>query len=116
MSNARTSPTTGGLERVGYCPTSVSFGNVTTDTSSATQNVTITNTGDSNVAISQISVGGPGYSVTGGSTPVTLAPSQNLVLGVQFSPAGSISIISSAAGSPAMVTLSGTGVVCADPA
>jgi len=79
--------------------------------------VTITNTGNSNVTISQISVTGAGYTVTGGSTPVTLTPSQNLVLGVQFSPAstgsvaGSISIVSNATGSPATVTLSGTGVV-----
>ena len=125
VSNAQTTPTTVGLSGSGIAatfnlvisPTSVSFGNVTTGTSSATRNVTITNSGDSNVAISQISVSGPGYSVTGGSTPVTLAPSQNLVLGVQFSPtatgtvSGSISIVSNAAGSPAMVALSGTGVV-----
>ena len=125
VSNAQTSPTTVGLSgagvaaslSLGISPTSVSFGNVTTGITSATQSVTLTNTGNSNVAISQISVSGPGYSVTGGSTPVTLAPSQNLVLGVQFGPtaagtvSGSISIVSNAAGSPAIVTLSGTGVV-----
>jgi len=90
---------------------------VLTGTTSATQNVTITNTGNSNVTISQITVTGAGYTVTGGSTPVTLTPTQKLVLGVQFSPAstgsvpGSISIVSNATGSPATVTLSGTGVV-----
>jgi len=78
--------------------------------------VTITNTGNSSVRISQISVT-PGYSVTGGGTPVTLTPSQNLVLGVQFSPTatgslgGTISIVSNATGSPAAVTLLGNGVV-----
>jgi hypothetical protein len=92
------------------------FGNITTGTSSATQNVTITNTGNSNVTISQINLSGAGYSMTGGSTPVTLSPSQNLTLTVQFSPttagaaSGSITIISNATGSPATVALSGTGV------
>src|SRR5213076_314026 len=125
VSNAPTSPTSVGLSgsgiaatpTLGMNPTSLSFGNVLTGTTSATQNVTITNAGNSNVTISQITVTGAGYAVTGGSTPVTLTPSQNLVLGVQFSPAstgsvaGSISIVSNATGSPATVTLSGTGVV-----
>jgi fibronectin type 3 domain-containing protein len=54
--------------------------------------------------------------MTGGSAPVTLTPSQNLTLSVQFSPtaavtvSGSISIVSNASGSPATVALSGTGV------
>jgi hypothetical protein len=125
ISNAPTSPTSVGLSgsgvaatlTLGVNPTSLSFGNVLTGTTSATQNVTITNTGNSNVTISQITASGAGYTVTGGSTPVTLTPSQNLALGVQFSPtaagsvAGSVSIVSNATGSPATVTLSGTGVV-----
>ena len=125
VSNAPTSPTSVGLSgsgiaatlTVGINPTSLSFGNVLTGTTSATQNVTITNTGNSNVTISQITVSGAAYTVTGGGTPVTLTPSQNLVLGVQFSPAstasvaGTISIVSNAMGSPATITLSGTGVV-----
>lgn len=125
MSNAPTSPTSVALSgsgiaatlTLGINPTSLSFGNVLTGTTSPTQNVTITNTGNSNVTISQIAAAGAGYTVTGGSTPVTLTPSQNLVLGVQFSPtstgsvAGSISIVSNATGSPATVTLLGTGVV-----
>jgi hypothetical protein len=124
VSNAPTSPTSVSLSGTGIAatltlnvsPASLSFGNVTTGTSSATQSVTITNTGNSNVTISQISTGGAGYSVTGGSTPVTLTPAQSLVLTVQFGPAvagsvnGSISIVSNANGSPASVTLSGTGV------
>ncbi|HKW61802.1 MAG TPA: immunoglobulin domain-containing protein [Candidatus Acidoferrum sp.] len=125
VSNAPTSPTSVALSgsgiaatlTLGINPTSLSFGNVLTGTTSATQNVTITNTGNSNVTISQIAAAGAGYTITGGSTPVTLTPSQNLVLGVQFAPAsagsvaGSISITSNATGSPATATLSGTGVV-----
>jgi hypothetical protein len=77
--------------------------------------VTITNTGNANVTISLVSVSA-GYAVTGGSTPVTLSPTQNLILTAQFSPtstgtvSGNISIVSNATGSPASVSLSGTGV------
>ena len=125
VSNAPTSPTSVALSGTGIAATltlgisptaGLSFGNVTTGTSSPTQNVTITNTGNSNVAISQINLTGAGYSMTGGSAPVTLSPSQNLTLTVQFSPTiagtvnGSISIVSNATGSPAMISLSGTGV------
>jgi hypothetical protein len=124
VSNAPTSPTSVILSGSGIAatltlsisPTNLIFGNVTTGTTSASQTVTITNTGNVNVTISQITVSGAGYTVTGGSTPVTLSPAQNLTLGAQFSPTatgtvnGSISIVSNAAGSPATVTLSGTGV------
>ncbi len=54
--------------------------------------------------------------MTGGSAPVTLSPLQSLTLSVVFNPTvagtanGSISIASNALGSPAAVTLSGTGV------
>jgi hypothetical protein len=125
VSNAPTSPTSVGLNgtgiaatfALGISPTTLSFGNVTTGTSSAAQTVTVTNTGNSNVAISQITLSGAGYTMTGGSAPVTLTPSQNITLSVQFSPNvagtanGNISIVSNATGSPATVSLSGIGVV-----
>jgi centrosomal CEP192-like protein len=124
VSNAPTSPTSVGLSgsgiaaiyTLGINPTSLSFGNITTGTSSAPQTVTITNTGNANVTISSITLSGGGYSMTGGSAPVTLSPSQSLSLSVTFGPTvagtanGSISIASNATGSPATVTLSGTGV------
>jgi hypothetical protein len=124
VSNAPTSPTSVGLSgagiaatfTLGIAPTSLSFGNVTTSTSSAAQNVVITNTGNSNVAISQITLSGAGYTMTGGSAPVTLTPSQNITLSVRFSPNvagtvnGNISIVSNASGSPVAVSLTGTGV------
>jgi hypothetical protein len=124
-SNAPTSPTSvllsgtsiAAVLTLGISPTTgLSFGNVTTGTSSATQNVTVTNTGNSNVTISQINLSGAGYTMTGGGAPVMLTPSQTVTLVVQFSPtlagavSGSISIVSNATGSPAAVSLSGTGV------
>jgi len=123
-SNASTSPTSVSLSgtgiaatfTLGVTPTNLSFGNMTTGTSSGVQNVTITNTGNSNVTISQITLSGAGYSMTGGSAPVTLSPSQNLTLSVQLSPNvagianGNISIVSNASGSPAAVSMTGTGI------
>jgi hypothetical protein len=124
VSNAPSSPTSVTLNGTGIAatltlsvnPTSLAFGNITTATSSAPQTATITNTGNSSVTISTITLTGTGYSMTGGSAPVTLSPSQNLILSVMFSPTtagsvnGSISIVSNATGSPATVTLTGTGV------
>ena len=95
--------------------TSMSFGNVNTGTSS-TQTVSVTNTGNANVQISQIAVGGTGYSLSGASTPITLTPSQKLTFSVIFNPtvvgsaSGSVTITSNATGSPATITLSGSGV------
>ncbi|HTQ58885.1 MAG TPA: choice-of-anchor D domain-containing protein [Candidatus Solibacter sp.] len=124
VSNAPTSPTSVSLTgtgiaatlTLGVSPTNLNFGNVTTGTTSASQNVTVTNTGNSSVTISQINLTGSGYLMTGGAAPVTLSPTQNLILSVQFNPSaagsvnGSISIVSNATGSPATVSLSGTGV------
>jgi hypothetical protein len=93
----------------------LNFGNVNTG-SSAQQIVTITDTGNANVTISQINISGSGYSLSGAGTPVTLSPTQSLTFTVQFSPAsgatdnGSVSIVSNATGSPASVSLTGTGV------
>ncbi len=123
VSNAPTSLSSVSLSGTGIAatfilsisPTSLSFGDVTTGISSTSQSVIITNTANSNVAILQINLSGAGYTMTGGSAPVTLTPLQNLTLSVQFSPTvagavnGHLSIVSNATGSPATVPLTGTG-------
>lgn len=124
VSNAATSPSTVSLTGTGVAATqnlslstnSLSFGNVNTGTNS-TLPVTVTNTGNSNVQISQIAASGTGYSLSGAGVPVTLTPSQSLTFSVVFSPAvtgslsGGVTITSNAPGSPATITLSGTGAV-----
>ena len=124
VSNAATSPSTVSLTGTGVAATqllslstnSLSFGNVNTGTSS-TLPVTLTNTGNSNVQISLIAATGTGYSLSGAGVPVTLTPSQSLTFNVLFSPAvtgsasGSVTVTSNATGSPATITLSGTGAV-----
>jgi hypothetical protein len=101
---------------VSISPASLAFGDITIGISSISQSVIITNTGNSNVAISQITLSGAGYTMTGGSAPVTLTPLQNVAPAVQFRPTvagtvnGNLSIVSNATGSPATVPLTGTGV------
>jgi hypothetical protein len=124
VSNASATPTSIALGGSGVAatytlsvsPASVSFGSVATGASSASQSVGITNTGNSKVAISNVTLIGSEYTVAGGSTPVTVSPSQTLTLTTQFHPTvagsatGAISIVSNATASPATVSLSGTGV------
>jgi hypothetical protein len=124
VSNAATSPSVVALTGTGVAATetlslstnTLSFGNVDTGTSS-TQTVTVTNTGNSSVQISQIAASGTGYTLSGAGVPVTLTPSQKLTFSVIFSPtvtgaaSGSVTITSNATGSPAAITLSGSGVV-----
>jgi len=95
-------------------PTSLAFGNVNVG-SNASQNVTLQNAGNAGLAISQASVTGSGFSTTGLTTPLTLAAGQSSSFSVRFAPAGpgnftgSIALTSNAPGSPAMITLSGSG-------
>src|SRR5208337_2556304 len=96
-------------------PASVSFGSVSTS-SSATQQITLTNTGYAAATISSITVSGTGFSLTGVSTPATLAPSQTLSFTAKFAPTavgnatGAVTVTSNASGSPLTINLSGAGV------
>src|SRR5262249_3592786 len=84
--------------------------------SASAQGFTVTNIGNSNVSVSGITVSGTGYSILSGAGAVTLSPKQSTSVSVQFAPkttgaaSGSVSIASNASGSPATLTLSGTGV------
>jgi hypothetical protein len=123
VSTAPNSPATISLSGTGtaasltlsFSATNLSFGSVTTGTSS-TQGVTVTNTGNANVKISQINLNGAGFSLTGAGVPVTLSPAQSLAFNVIFDPSvagnatGSVTVTSNAAGSPSMISLAGTGV------
>ena len=67
-------------------PSSLSFGNVQTGTSQ-TKNAAVTNTGQSALTISQITVTGAGFSITGITAPLTLTPGDSPAFSVQFAPA-----------------------------
>jgi hypothetical protein len=96
-------------------PTSLSFGNVNTS-SSSTLIVTFKNSGNSSVAVSSVSISGAGFTGIGLPAGTILAPGQAGSLNVTFAPAatgsvaGSVTVASSATNSPASVALSGAGV------
>src|SRR5208283_3025002 len=100
-------------------PASLSFGSITTDTST-TQSVTVSNSGTASVTLSQISECGAGFSVAGITLPLNLAAGQSTPFNVTFDPAsagnlsGSITVTSSAANSPEVIELSGTGTAPAN--
>jgi putative Ig domain-containing protein/centrosomal CEP192-like protein len=96
-------------------PTNVDFGNVV-DGSTNSQAVQISNTGNTNLTVSQANVSGTGFKISGLTLPLSLNAGQASVFNVQFTPpstgsmTGSVSFVSNAPNSPATLPLSGSGV------
>jgi hypothetical protein len=95
--------------------TTVPFGNVNVN-SPATQTVILTSSGTAPVTVNSAVVTGAGFTLSGGTVPVTLAPGQTAMLSLQFNPAttgaanGMLTINSNAStGGTVAVTLTGTG-------
>ena len=93
----------------------VAFGNVEVNTAS-TQTVTLSSTGTAAVTVSAATVTGTGFTVSGGTFPITLNPAQTVTLQVQFEPTatggatGQLTIQSnSSTNGTAVISLSGTG-------
>jgi Abnormal spindle-like microcephaly-assoc'd, ASPM-SPD-2-Hydin len=98
---------------------SLSFGSDTLNTAS-TLSLTLTSTGTSAVTVNSAAITGAGFTIVGGSFPVTLNPTQTLTLQVQFEPTtagaatGQLAISSnSTLGGTADVALNGTGTAVA---
>jgi hypothetical protein len=120
-SNANNSPLTipvtgtGAQPGLSITPASFAYGSVV-DGQTKSQNFTLTNTGTTSLTISQLSVSGAGYSISGLATPSSIAAGASATFSAVFAPTtagslpGSITISSNAPGSPATVALSGTGV------
>src|SRR5712664_1325252 len=123
MSNAANSPATVTVSGMGISTTSLlnanssslTFGNVPLGSSSVL-GITITNAGNSHVSISQVSSSVAGFTTSGVSAGMILAPGQSATLDVAFAPAaagnltGVITIASDATNSPTIISLSGSGV------
>ena len=83
--------------------------------SNGTLPVTLTNSGNSNVTISNVSVSGAGFNASGLSAGQAIAAGQSATLNVTLTPSstgsatGSMTVASNAANSPAIVALTGTG-------
>ena len=96
-------------------PTSLSFGNVQTGSSSTLSEI-LTNSGGSSVTITQATPTGAGFSVSGLSLPLTLTAGQSKTFSVVFAPSsaggvsGNLAIISNGSNPTLNIPLSGTGV------
>jgi Cep192 domain 4/Abnormal spindle-like microcephaly-assoc'd, ASPM-SPD-2-Hydin/HYDIN/CFA65/VesB-like, Ig-like domain len=122
VSNAPTSPSLLTLSGSGVSPilqlsaspVSLDFGSAPLG-STNTQNVTLTNTGNSSISVSQISANGSGFTENGLGIPVTLSPGQSASFSVVFAPTvsgsatGAVSVVSTATNSPLSIPLSGSG-------
>ena len=102
------------IAQLAASPASLSFGSVTTGMN-GTQSVTLANTGNSSVSVSQISISNAGFSAAGFALPLTLAAGQSTSFSVTFAPtttssfSGSVTVTSNATNSPLAISLSGSG-------
>jgi len=121
VSNAPTSPTSVAISGTGIAqvrqlsvnPISLNFGSLVSG-ASTTQTLTLTNTGNSAISISQITESGTGFTSSAIALPISLSAGQSTSFSVSFAPAaagnlsGSVTVTSNAANSPLVVALSGT--------
>ena len=95
-------------------PTTLVFGPQVTGTTSAQQNITVTNTGNFNVTFTNVTIS-TNYAHSNGCTG-QLSPGGQCNIGVTFTPTsavtktGTVTITSNASGAAPKVSLSGTGI------
>lgn len=99
--------------------TALSFGSVDVN-SAAKDSITLTSSSTSAVTVSSASISGAGFTIVGGSFPLTLNPNQSSTLQIQFKPTaagsdtGQLTINSNSnSGAKAVVALSGSGTAAA---
>jgi hypothetical protein len=105
-----------GLEAVpGFSPASLNFNNVTVGQTSS-QNVTLSNSGNTDLSITAASVTGTGFAISGLSLPATIAANGSATFSVQFTPqlttgvTGAIHFTDNGIGSPQTFTMTGSAV------
>jgi Abnormal spindle-like microcephaly-assoc'd, ASPM-SPD-2-Hydin len=97
-------------------PQSLSFGNVQVG-SSQTLVESLSNSGGSNLTISQATLIGTGFTLTGLTLPTTLVPGQSVAFSLTFTPqssstvSGSLSIASNGSNPSLVIGISGSGVL-----
>jgi hypothetical protein len=83
---------------------------------SNSQALTIKNTGTANLSVTQETLAGTGFSLTGLTLPLTVAPGGSSSFSVGFTPAsassfaGSVTLVNNSPSSPLVVALAGAGV------
>lgn len=123
VSNAQNSPTAIALSGSGLAsppairvdPPGLAFGDQNVGTSSA-RAVTISNTGSKGLVISQATITGNGFSISGLTAPLTIAGGESKSFNVSLLPsaagnfAGKITLVGNGANLPATIALAGSGV------
>ena len=103
-----------------FSPSSLTYAVQNTGTTSAAQSVTVSNTGNSAVALSSIALTGanPGdFAISNSTCPASIAASSSCAVSITFSPTANgsrtaaVTFTDNATGSPQSVGLSGTGQV-----
>jgi hypothetical protein len=103
---------------ISVLPSSITFGSVAVN-GTASQSITVSNGGGSDLIVTQASIATAGFAVTGASFPMTIAAGHQANLNIVFSPktvgsdSGMLSVMSSASGSPVSVAVSGSAVASA---
>src|SRR3984957_17914942 len=106
---------------ISVTPSLVSFGNVKIKTQTS-QALKLSNPGANDLVISQATISGEGFSLSGLTAPMTVAAGSGVSFTVLFQPmttgtaSASISISSNATTAPVPVSLTGTGVTESPPA
>jgi Abnormal spindle-like microcephaly-assoc'd, ASPM-SPD-2-Hydin len=106
---------TPGAATISVEPASIKFGSVGLG-GTASQSVTISNGGGSNLVVTQASTTAAGVTITGISLPMTIGAGKQSTFNVVFSPkaagavSGVISVMSDLSSSPSTISLSGTGM------
>lgn len=120
--NAGNSPQTASLSGTGtnlsliVSPGALSFGNQVVNTTSAGQNLTVTNSGAANVTVNSVTASG-NFGETDSCAGVVLAPAASCSITVTFTPtviasiSGAITINDTGIGSPHVAALSGNALV-----
>jgi hypothetical protein len=112
-----------GIENAGpqanFSATSLDFGNQTVDTKSTPQTVTVTNTGDANLQIDDVALGGDdpsNFSVQDTCHESTIAPNRTCDIHVTFGPlengdfTATITVTDNATNNTTTITLTGSGI------
>src|ERR1019366_9031896 len=100
---------------LGSNPTTLNFGSVTVG-SNQSLSETVTNTCGSRFTISKATISGTGFSLSGITTPLTLAAGQSTTFTVTYAPqsaanaCGSVTITSNASNPTLTISLAGTGL------
>jgi Abnormal spindle-like microcephaly-assoc'd, ASPM-SPD-2-Hydin len=108
------SGSTATLGQLAPSPSSLSFGTLAVGSNLA-KTETLTNSGGSNLSVTQASITGAGFSLSGLNLPQSLAPGQSVTVNVVFAPTasgtatGTLSLLSNASDATLSIGLSGSG-------